>query len=49
MTSIYEKSILADVRPIHAEQMSFYNFIVLSKKQWTLMKTKQHKKDILNQ
>ena len=46
MTSIYEKKVLADVRPIHAEQMSLYNFIVLRKKQWTQMKTKQHKKDI---
>ena len=32
MTSIYEKNILAEVRLIHAEQMSLYNFIILSKK-----------------
>ena len=46
MTSIYEKNILAEVRLIHAEQMYLYN---LRKKQWTLMKTKQLKQDILNQ
>ena len=32
MTSIYEKKISAEVRLIHAEQMSLYNFIVLRKK-----------------
>ena len=26
---------LVEVRLIHAEQMSLYNFIILSKKQWT--------------
>ena len=49
MTSIYEKNISAEVRLIHAEQMSLYNFIILRKKQWTQMNTKQFKKDILNQ
>ena len=49
MTSIYEKKISAEVRLIHAEQMSLYNFIILRKKQWTQMKTKQLKQDILNQ
>ena len=49
MTSIYEKKILAEVLLIHAEQMSLYNFIILRKKQWTQMNTKQFKKDILNQ
>ena len=49
MTSIYEKKISAEVRLIHAEQMSLYNFIILRKKQWTQVKTKQLKQDILNQ
>ena len=49
MTSIYEKKISAEVRLIYAEQMSLYNFIILRKKQWTQMKTKQLKQDILNQ
>ena len=49
MTSIYEKKISAEVRLIHAEQMSLYNFIILRKKQWTQMKTKQLRQDILNQ
>ena len=49
MTSIYEKKISAEVRLIHAEQMPLYNFIILRKKQWTQMKTKQLKQDILNQ
>ena len=49
MTSIYEKKISAEVRLIHAEQMSLYNFIILRKKQRTQMKTKQLKQDILNQ
>ena len=49
MTSIYEKKNLAKVQLIHAEQMSLYNFIILRKKQWTQMKTKQLKQDILNQ
>ena len=31
MTSIYEKEILAEVRLIHVEQMSLYNFIILKK------------------
>ena len=49
MTSICEKKISAEVRLIHAEQISLYNFIILRKKQWTQMKTKQLKQDILNQ
>ena len=32
MTSIGEKKISAEVRLIHEEQMSLYNFIVLRKK-----------------
>ena len=32
MTSIYEKKIWAEVRLIHAEQMSLYNLIILRKK-----------------
>ena len=39
----------AEVRFIHAEQMSLYNFIILRKKQWTQMQNKQLKQDILNQ
>ena len=35
MTSVYEKKNSAEVRLIHAEQMSLYNFIILRKKQWT--------------
>ena len=31
MTSIYEEKISAEVRLIHVEQMSLYNFIVLEK------------------
>ena len=49
MTSIYEKKNLGKVQLIHAEQMALYNFIILRKKQWTQMKTKQLKQDILNQ
>ena len=49
MTSIFEKKISAKVRLTDAEQMSLYNFIILRKKQWTQMKTKQLKQDILNQ
>ena len=48
MTSIYEKKISAEVRLIHAEQMPLYNFIILRKTQWTQVKTKQLKQDILN-
>ena len=46
---MYEKKISADVWLIHAEQMSLYNFTILRKKQWTQMKTKKLKQDILNQ
>ena len=48
MTSLI-KIFSAEARLIHAEQMSLYNFIILRKKQWTQMKTKQLKQDILNQ
>ena len=43
------KKTSAEVRLIHAEQMSLYIFIILRKKQWIQMKTKQLKQDILNQ
>ena len=57
MMSIYEKKVSTEAqcmmsiyeKLIHAEQMSLYNFIILRKKQWTHMKTKQLKQDILNQ
>ena len=49
MMSIYEKKISGKARLIHAEQISLYNFIILRKKQWTQMKIKQLKQDILNQ
>ena len=49
MTSICEKIISTEARLIHTEQMSLYNFIILREKQWTQMKTKQRKQDILNQ
>ena len=48
MTSICEKKISAEVRLIHAEQMSLYNFIVLRKKQKTQLKTEQLKQNISN-
>ena len=43
------KKISAEVRLIHTEQMPFYNFVILRKKQWAQMKTKQLRQDILNQ
>ena len=49
MTSNSEKKISAEVRLIHAEQMSLYDFIVFKKKQQTQLKTKQAKQDISNQ
>ena len=49
MTSTCEKKISAEVRLIHAEQISSYNFIVLRKKQLTQLKIKQVEHDILNQ
>ena len=49
MTSVYEKKISAEERLVHAEQMSLYNFIILRKKQWAQVKTKQLKQDIINQ
>ena len=49
MTSINEKKISAEARLIHAEQMSLYNFIILTKKQWIQMKITQLKQDNLNQ
>ena len=45
---IYEKKNSAEVRLLHEEQMSLYNFIILRKNQWTQVKTKQLKQDILN-
>ena len=47
--NLWEKKISAEVRPIYAEKMSLYNFIILRKKQCTQMKAKQLKKEILNQ
>ena len=49
MASIYEKEISAEVRLVYAKQISLYNFLTLMKKQWTQMKNKQLKQDILNQ
>ena len=49
MTSIYEKKISAEVWLVHAEEKSVYNFIIVRKKQWTQVKTKQLKQEILNQ
>ena len=49
MTSCMRKENLAEVRFIHAEQMPLYNLIILRKEQWTHMKIKQLKQDILNQ
>ena len=40
------KKFLAEVWLIHVEQMPLYNFVILRKKQWTQMKTKQLKQDI---
>ena len=42
------KKIRAEVRLIHAEQMSYMISTLLGKKQWTQMKTKQLKQGILN-
>ena len=47
--NLWEKKNSAEVRLVHAEQVSLNNFIILSKKQWTQMKTKKLKQDILNQ
>ena len=44
-----KKKGLAEAQLIHAEQMSLYNFIILRNKQWTQIKTKQLKQDILNE
>ena len=49
MTSIYEEKTSPEVRLIHVEQMSLHYLIILRKTQWTQMKTKQLKQDILNQ
>ena len=49
MTSFMIKENSAEVRFIHAEQMSLYNSIILRKEQWTHIKIKQLKQDILNQ
>ena len=47
MASVCDKKISVEVQLIHAEQISLYNFIILRK--ITQLKTKQVKKDILNQ
>ena len=49
MTSICEKNISAEVRLIHAEQVTLYKFHRFKKKQQTHLKTKQVKQDISNQ
>ena len=49
MTPIYKKKNSVEILLIHAEQMSLYNFNILRKKQWTQIKTKQCKQEILNQ
>ena len=49
MTSFMIKENSAEVRFIHAEQMSLHNSIILRKEQWTHIKIKQLKQDILNQ
>ena len=43
------KKISIELRLIHAGQISLYNFIILRKKQWTHMKTKQLEQGISNQ
>ena len=48
MTSICEKKNSAEVRLIHAEQISLYKFNRFKKKQQTQLKAKQIKQDILN-
>ena len=49
MTSMCEKNISAEVRLIHAEQISLYKFHRFKKKQEIQLKTKQVKQGILNQ
>ena len=49
MTSICEKKMSAEVRLIHAKQISLYKFYRFKKKQQTQLKTKQVKQDILNE
>ena len=41
MTSVCEKKISAEVRNIHAEQISLYKFHRFEKKQQTQLKTEQ--------
>ena len=43
------KKISAEVRLIHAEQISLYKFYGFKKRQYTQLKTKQVIQDILNQ
>ena len=49
MTSTCKKKISAEVRLIHAEQISLYKFHRFKKKHYTQLKTKQVEQDILNQ
>ena len=48
MTSIYEKKNLGRSAAYSCRANVLYDFIILRKKQWTQMKTKQLKQDILN-
>ena len=43
MTSIYEKKNSAEVKLIHAEQMSLYNFIIFQKKNKKTIETDEEK------
>ena len=47
MMSICEKKISAEVRVIHAEQITLYKFHRFKRKQWTQLKTKQVKQENL--
>ena len=49
MTLICERKISAEVRLIHAEQISLYKFRRFQKKQEAQPKTKQVNQDVLNQ
>ena len=48
MTLIYEEKNLGRSTAYSCQANLLYNFITLKKKQWTQMKTKQLKQDILN-
>ena len=48
MTLIYEEKNLGRSTAYSCQANVLYNFITLKKKQWTQMKTKQLKQDILN-